>query len=166
MGKTTVENYVKDRIFNGLSNLEAFESKNLKDKEEFMALQQSTQLFKKDNPDESYKAIQSDLVRIQELHYWSFLLEQNMKNDLIKIRELILIADLTGIDLELDEDKAKAVEVIRSQDSELFQVNSSGMVSLVDSEFRPDLEKGINDRKSDPKNLETMYASIPVPTSM
>ena len=48
----------------------------------------------------------------------------------------------------------------------MFYVDKSGGVSLLDTEFKPQIEAAINDKKADEENLKTMYSHIPVPESM
>ena len=166
MAKTTVEIYLKEKVREYLKNIEVFEGKHIADRKEFNELQQKTQMFKKDNPEGTYEDVKEELIRIQEVHYWSFLLEQNMKHELIKAKELLTLADIMGIDLELEGDDAEAAKAIRSQDSDMFHIDSKGDVVLLDNEYRPQLEGAINQRKADTNNLKTMYANIPVPETM
>lgn len=166
MAKTTVELYLKEKVSEYLNNIEAFEKKHLADKEEFDSLQKKTQTFKSTNPDGTYEGVKAELIRIQEVHYWSFLLEQNMKHELIKAKELLTIADISGVDLELNEEHTKAAQMIRSQESEMFFVDGSGGVALLDNEFKPQLEGALNARKTDTNNLKAMFDNIPVAESM
>jgi len=166
MAKTTVEIYLKEKVGEYLKNIEIFEKKHIADREEFVNLQKKTQSFKMNNPEGTYEDVKEDLIRIQEVHYWSYLLEQNMKHELIKAKELLTFSDLIGINLELEGDNAEAAKIIRSQESDMFHVNSKGEVALLDNEFKPQLEGAINNRKADNTNLKTMYENIPVPQSM
>tara|TARA_R110000772_G_scaffold59348_8_gene134400 strand:+ start:383 stop:883 length:501 start_codon:yes stop_codon:yes gene_type:complete len=166
MSKEKVEIYLQEKIQEYLKTLEVFEKKNLADREQFVSIQQKTQMFKKDNPEGTFKDVKENLIKIQELHYWSFLLEQNMKHELVKVKELIVLSDILGIKLELVNDHQEAVEAIRKQESDMFYVDKSGGVSLLDTEFKPQIEAAINDKKADEENLKTMYSHIPVPESM
>ena len=166
MEKATVEMYLKEKLAEYLRNIEVFETKNLADREEFTSLQQKTQMFKKDNPKGTYEDVKEELIRIQEVHYWSFLLEQNMKHELIKAKELITLSDILGVDLGFEGDKEEAVKAIRSQESDMFFVDGKGDVSLLDNEFKPQLEGAINARKADTTNLRTMFENIPLPQSV
>ena len=136
MEKEKVEIYLKEKVGEYLRTIEVFEKKHMSDREEFVNLQKKTQMFKKDNPDGTFKDVKDDLIKIQELHYWSFLLEQNMKHELVKVKELLTLSDILGVKLDLVGDHVKAAEAIKGQESDMFYVDKSGGVSLLDTEFR------------------------------
>jgi hypothetical protein len=166
MEKEKVDIYLKEKVGEYLRTIEVFEKKHISDREEFINLQRKTQMFKKDNPEGTYKDVKDDLVKIQELHYWSFLLEQNMKHELVKVKELITLSDLLGIELDLVGDDAKAAKAIKSQSSDMFYVDKAGEVSLLDTEFRPQIEQAINSKKTDIDTLKSMFDNIPTAESM
>lgn len=166
MAKATVELYLKEKVKEYLKTIEAFEKKHLADREEFITLQQKIQMFKANNPDSSYEAVKEELIRLQEVHYWSFLLEQNMKHELVKTKELITLSDILGIDFELEGDDNIALQNIRTQDSDMFQLDKDGEVILVDNSFKPQLEGALNSAKTNVENLKVMYSNVPLPKTM
>ncbi len=166
MAKEDIEIYLKEKVGEYLKNIEVFEKKHHSDREVFVNLQKKTQMFKSENPKGTFKDVKDDLVKIQEVHYWSFLLEQNMKHELIKVKELVTLSEVLGISLEFEGDNKKAIDAIKLQESDMFYVDKAGGVSLMDTEFKPQIEEAINSRKSDPENLKVMYSNIPAAESM
>ena len=162
MSKETVEIYLREKSREYLKNIEAFEKKLINDKEIFSKLQEETQAFKKANPNETYEAVKKNLIGIKETHYWAFLLEQSLRHELIKLREILVMADINNIDLELEGDQLSASEEIRKQESRVFVLNKNNEVELIDNEFSKQLEGAVGVRKDDEEHLKRMYDSIPV----
>lgn len=162
MSIETIEIYLKEKSKEYLKNIEVFEKKLIEDREKFSKLQEETQAFKKANPTETYKSVEKNLISIRETHYWAFLLEQSLKHELIKLREILIMADLNNIELGLEGDQLAASEEIRKQESRVFVLNSKGEVELIDNEFSKQLEGAVGIKKEDEERLKAMYASIPV----
>lgn len=157
-----METYIAERLKEVLNRTEVFEQKVIADQEEFMKLQTEIAMFKKENPDGTYKDVVDKLRRMQELHYYAFLLEQNLKNELIRAEELGILADIMNFDLGLTESQQDAMKLIRSGESSIFAVNSKGEVGLLDGPARESIEAGINMQKGNPEVLSRTFLQIQV----
>lgn len=156
-----VDTYLKDRINELLKRANLFEKRVLSDREKFLESQKIVQDFKRDNPSDPYDKVKDDLITMQESHYNSFLLEQNLQHTLNTIVELNTMASVLEIDLQLSEDYDKALKFISNSPNNLFTISDSDEVVLADNELRPVVEKALAERQKDPNNLRDMFSQIP-----
>jgi hypothetical protein len=157
-----VETYIKDKVNEVLGTIKNFEEKVLKDRNDVEGMRDRILDSRKNNG--VYTDVKDELIGIQKTHYYSFLLEQDLKNHHIKATELLTQANVFGIDLELEEEDNKAAENILKGNISMFGISSDNkgnkMVNLLDSPLKAQIELGIESRIKDEKELEKIYNDI------
>lgn len=161
MAKSQANIYINEKVKELLEKAEAFEKRVLSDREQFFQSQLAVQTLKKNNPDAKYTDAKEDLVTMQKTHYNSFLLEQNLQHVLNTLIELNNMAIVLKIELDLNEEQKKALELIGKSSTNLFTLDKDKNVVFADNEFKPVIEKEMNDKQNDPKTLESMFSQIP-----
>ena len=161
MAKSQANIYINEKVKELLEKAEAFEKKVLTDREAFFQSQLAIQTAKKDDPDAKYTDFKDELVTMQKTHYNPFLLEQNLQHVLNTLIELNSMAAVLKIDLDLDEDQKKALDLIAKSSTCLFTIDKDKNVVFADNEFKPIIEKEMNDKQNVPKTLESMFSQIP-----
>jgi hypothetical protein len=161
MAKSQANIYINEKVKELLDKAEAFERRVLSDREEFFQSQVAVQSAKKANPDAKYTDVRENLITMQKTHYNSFLLEQNLQHVLNTLIEMNNMAIVLDIELDLNDDQRKALDIIGKSSTNLFTLDKEKNVVFADNELRPVVEKEMNDKQNDPKTLESMFAGIP-----
>jgi hypothetical protein len=160
MKNESVETYLKSRVNDLLNRVEKFEKRIFTDREEFMKTREVVKSHKKSNPSGSYEDVKSDLIRLMDLHYYSFLMEQNLQHILNTLIELNTMSNIFDIDLGLDENKKEAMKNISNQKSDIFIVNDSGDVVFSDEDFKKVITEALETRKASNDSLKEMYENL------
>lgn len=154
-----VENYFKEKVKEILDRVYQYEKTIIADRDSIESTRDKILKHKQGNPDGTYKDVEGDLKSFIKTHYYSFLLERSLINELERACELVTAADVLDIDLGLEGDHEKAVVNIKSNHIRTFGVNKDGVVGLLDSAAKPQIEHGINQQLS-AKNLEDAYKNM------
>jgi hypothetical protein len=162
MKNESVEVYLKGRVSELLNRVEKFEKRIISDREEFAKTRKGLQDHKKNNPNGSYEDVKDNLRKLMDLHYYSFLMEQNLQHNVNTILELSTMAKFFDIDLGLEGDRAEAMKNISNAKPDIFTINDSGEVVLADDEFKNMISQALESKKVDNNNLKDMYETLPL----
>lgn len=160
MENNQLENYLKGRVSDLLDRVRTFEKKILEDREAFAATRKKLQDYKRDNPSSSYEEVKSDLASIQDLHYNSFLLENNLNLVVSNLVELSTLVSFFNVELGLDEEKKAALDTISSINPNVFTVNDKGEIVITDDELSQTVKATLESKMNDPENLSEIYKSL------
>jgi hypothetical protein len=163
MGKKDAGIYLNEKIKELLGRADAFQSKVNNDKERYFSLQQQIATHKHNNPKGTYEDVRGELVEMQETHYYAFLLEQNLRDTLVKIEELTTMADILGVKLDLDDSQERGIKDIRGgTGSIIFNVTKDGNVTFMDTPENNHIKAVLDSKKESPQTLENMYKNFRV----
>lgn len=161
MAKKTTEIYLNEKIKELLEKANYFEKRVVKDREDFFMNQIKVQEFKKDNPEGTFKDVAESLKTMQETHYNSFLLEQNLQHILNTVMELNNMAQILDVEIDLSDKEREALDKLSQASTSIFTLDENKEVVLADTEMKEYIEKAAKERLGDDKGLEQMYVSIP-----
>jgi phosphoglycolate phosphatase-like HAD superfamily hydrolase len=162
MKNESVEVYLKGRVSELLNRVEKFEKRIISDREEFAKTRKGLQDHKKNNPNGSYEDVKDNLRKLMDLHYYSFLMEQNLQHNVNTILELSTMANFFDINLGLEGDRAEAMKNISNAKPDIFTINDLGEVVLADDEFKNMISQALESKKVDNNNLKDMYETLPL----
>lgn len=160
MENNQLENYLKGRVSDLLDRVKTFEKKILEDRENFAATRKKLQDYKRANPSSSYEEVKGDLASIQDLHYNSFLLENNLNLVVSNLVELSTLVSFFNVELDLDEEKKAALDTISSMNPNVFTVNDKGEIVITDDELSQTVKATLESKMNDPENLSEIYKSL------
>lgn len=157
-----VENYLKSSINDVLYRIKTFEKRVLDDRDYVEEARE--RILKHKSAKGDWKEVKEDLIGIQKTHYYSFLLEQDLRNEHIRARELLTQANLFSIDLGLEGEDVKAVENILNTSVGIFDLgkdeDGNETVGLLDSPLRAQIEFGIESKLKDEKGLQEIFKNL------
>lgn len=154
------EVYFKEKTDEMLNRIFKYEQTIIKDREKLEEYRDLILQHKGSNPDGTYKDVESEIKGFLKIHYYSFLLERALVNELERTAELVTAAEVLGVDLELKGENEKAVVNIKSNHVRSFEVNKDGSVGLLDSPLKPQIEYGVNQQLNDVEKLKDVYKNI------
>lgn len=157
-----VETYIKEKVKETLGVIESFEKKVIDDRTNVEEMRK--RILKNKDENGSWKDVKDDLIGIQKVHYYSFLLEQDLKNQHIRAEELLTQANVFGIDLGLEGRDAEAAKNILKGQNSMFGMSRDNkgnpIINLLDSPLKAQIEFGIESRLKDEKGLQEIYQNM------
>lgn len=160
MKSEAVETYLKGRVSDLLKRIQSFEGKIISDREEFMTIRQKVQAYKKQNPGSTYEDVKEDLLKLMDLHYYSFLMEQNLQHILNIALELNTMCNIIDLDLKLEGENAEAMKNIAKAKPDIFTLNDKNEIVFADDEYKTMITSALDTKKQDLENLKDMYNSL------
>ena len=121
MSNKAIETYLVEKIKEFLNTAEIFEREVLASQEKHMTNQIVVQDYKKKNPDGNFTEVKKNLIDIQDSYYKSFLLEQNLRHMLSTLKELYLMAQSTGVKIDLSENHKSVIDEIMKHSNNVFR---------------------------------------------
>jgi hypothetical protein len=155
-----VETYLKGRVLDLLKRIQSFEGKIISDREEFMTIRKKVQAYKKENPGSTYEDVKDDLLKLMDLHYFSFLMEQNLQHILNVALELNTMCNVIDLDLNLEGENAEAMRNISKAKPDIFTLNDKNEIVFADDEYKTMITSALDTKKQDLENLKDMYNSL------
>lgn len=156
-----VKAYLNDKVSSGLKAAEVFEKRLISDRQGIVESQKKVQEAKANDPKTPYSDHKGEITNIHQKFYYSSFIEEQLKILLGKVKEFSIMADILGIELDLEGDHAEVIKFIRKIDNEYFVVDSKGEIIMPDAETKRMLEEGINAQISNEEFLKEMFNRIP-----
>lgn len=153
--------YILTRIKEKLNEVNVMERRVISDKKDGQELQVLIQNAKRENPEASYKELRVELTRLQELHYFSFLIEEQQKLNISILKELATMADILKIDVDVEGEDKQALDFVKGMDNTMFIVDSQGDIIIPNSDNKKLLEESIKKQATSEQKLKEVYEIIP-----
>lgn len=155
------ENYLKSQVKERLTRANIFENRVNSDRERAVTLQRELQEYKKANPDKGYEEVRDKLIETQKIHYYSALIEMQLKQEVGLIKEFTTMADMLKVDLDLDDEQKEIIRFIQTMNNNFFVTNEKGEIIIQDEENKKMLEQGMSKNLSNEERLKEIWAMLP-----
>lgn len=157
-----VQNYLEGQVKERLKRANIFENRVNEDRQASITLQRELQEYKKANPGKGFGEMKDKLIETQKLHYYSALIEMQLKQEVGLIKEHTTMADMLKLDLNLDDEQKEIVRFIQTMNSNFFVTDEKGEIIIPDATNKKLLEEGLQKSLTDEKRLKEIWEMIPV----
>lgn len=112
-----------------------------------------------DEKDKSYNRVRSELITMQENHYYMYLMNQHAHQLTTAIKELGVMAQFGEVDLELEGELKDVFGRIMNTETYIFMMKN-GEPELSDSQLAKDAKEALNKKLSSEEGLKALYDSF------
>lgn len=157
--KSSIEGYIKEKVKEYLITSSAFFKQIQSNQAALKKNQEDIIKLKADKGKGGFKEAKGKIIKLQEVHYNTFLLDQSAKHLQGTIYELNVLATLFNIELDIPEGAKDYYDTVVATSPHIFTLQD-GQPAMVDSEVTTTIMDALQNKIQSEEALKQIYASM------
>lgn len=159
MKTNNIEGYIQEKIKEYVNTASAYSQRVQSDIGAFDLIKADIQKLKADKGEKGFPEAKGKIVKLQEVHYNMFLLDQSMKQLQGILYELGTICRLFGLEVELAGEAKAYFETMSSVSPHIFVIEQ-GQPVLVTNDVTTPLIQALQAKMESEEALQAVYKSL------
>jgi len=159
MTESDAKNFIKGKVEEQLNNVKVFYDKVQNDQREGQILSAKIVKAREANEEEGFEESKENLIRMQELHYNTFLLDTSLRQSQCLLYEYNTMAKLFGVELKFEGETQNFFDQAVKDNPYMFTVDKGKVVMIKTTETDAAM-RALEDKMRSEENLKAIYKNM------